>query len=554
MHWIQILGNWRTRIVHGSLGHAPPTKVRHFQPCGIVLLEDAIRPSGHIENVIVAWFPMCDLLFSYAEVMDSPSVPPPPSPDTAQLSPDEEKLLAKLEEQNRLHMYDSVVIFYRRLLETDSKSLYSVNCVLRSPSSSKVFPLDKDFRAWGCVVEKWDEWSRKKVKQLKEMIRKGIHPQFRPTVWQMLCNAHSLSVQGRYSELLQEACPCEKAIEKDLNRILPQHQLFQGLHSGIQQPLFNVLKAYSVLDQEIGYHQGTAFIAGLLLTQMPEVEAFGVFLRLMQDFRLRELYRPQMVELGCCMFQLEWLIQEQLPELYSHFQTHAFYTSTFFSSWFLTVFLSCLPITAANRVFDIFMCEAVCAFGFGQGLEIVFRVGMAILQLTQADLLKLDMEGMAQFLEKNASQQMDTDPDTMIMTAYQIKYDSKRMKKLEKEYLATKTREMEEQEEIKKLHSENQLLRHRIDILQKRYSEDAVWELGQQCVRIRLRESQHQHVLQRMKIKMLLMEKGTMVTDKASMHEQLVSWNEKEEEALTGLREVRHHIKDLEEKWQVCIC
>ncbi|KAI4894110.1 hypothetical protein NFI96_020164, partial [Prochilodus magdalenae] len=254
-------------------------------------------------------------------------------------------------------MYDSVVIFYRRLLETDSKSLYSVNCVLRSPSFSKAFPFDEDFRAWGCVVEKWDEWSRKKVKQLKEMIRKGIHPQFRPTVWQMLCNAHSLSVQGRYSELLQEACPCEKAIEKDLNRILPQHQLFQGLHSGIQQPLFNVLKAYSVLDQEIGYHQGTAFIAGLLLTQMPEVEAFAVFLRLMQDFRLRELYRPQMVELGCCMFQLEWLIQEQLPELYSHFQTHAFYTSTFFSSWFLTVFLSCLPITAANRVFDIFMCE-----------------------------------------------------------------------------------------------------------------------------------------------------------------------------------------------------
>ncbi|KAL7842014.1 hypothetical protein SRHO_G00237030 [Serrasalmus rhombeus] len=436
------------------------------------------------------------------DVMDFLSVPPPSSPHSSQLSPDEEKLLAKLEEQNRL-------------LETDSKSLYSVNGVLRSPCSSKIFSFDEDSTTWGCVVENWDEWSKKKVKRLKEMIRKGIHPHFRPTMWQMLCNAHSLSVREQYSELLQKTCPCEKVIEKDLSRIFSRHQLFQGLHSSIQQPLFNVLKAYSVLDRDVGYSQGSAFVAGLLLMQcelkvnsvgtnvdvtlqMPEVEAFGVFLRLMQDFRLRELYRPRMVELGCCMFQLEGLIQEQLPELYSHFQTHAFNTSTFSSSWFLTVFLSCLPLTAASRVFDIFMCE---------GLEIVFRVGMAILQMTQTELLKLDMEGMTQFLEKTAPQQMDRDPNRMIMTAYQIKYDSKRMKKLEKEYTAIKMKEMEEQEEIKKLHSENKLLRQRLDTLEKRYCEGAVWQQGQECMRIRLREAERRHVLKQMEIKMLLMEK-----------------------------------------------
>ncbi|XP_036412425.1 ecotropic viral integration site 5 protein homolog isoform X2 [Colossoma macropomum] len=467
--------------------------------------------------------------------MDSLSVPPSSSHHSSQLSPDERKLLAKLEEQNRL-------------LETDSKSLYSVNGVLRSPCSSKIFSFEEDSSTWGCVVDNWDEWSKKKVKQLKEMIRKGIHPHFRPTVWQMLCNAHSVSVREQYSELLQKTCPCEKVIEKDLSRIFSQHQLFQGLHSSIQQPLFNVLKAYSVLDHEVGYNQGSAFIAGLLLMQMPEVEAFGVFLRLMQDFRLRELYRPRMVELGCCVFQLEGLIQDQLPELYSHFQTHAFYTSTFSSSWFLTVFLSCLPLTAANRVFDIFMCE---------GLEIVFRVGMAILQMTQTELLKLDMEGMTQFLEKTAPQQMDRDPGRMITTAYQIKYDSKRMKKLEKEYTAIKMKEMEEQEEMKKLHSENKLLRQRIDTLEKRFCEDAVWKLGQECARIRLREAEHRHVLKQMEIKMLLMEKSSTVPDEVSMqylHEQLVGGKLREAEALTGLREIKHHIKDLEEKWQDQLC
>lgn len=33
---------------------------------------------------------------------------------------------------------------------------------------------------------------------------------------------------------------------------------------------------------------------------------------------------------------------------------------------------------------------------FPQGLEIVFRVGLALLQMNQAELIQLDMEGMLQ--------------------------------------------------------------------------------------------------------------------------------------------------------------
>ncbi|XP_066508533.1 ecotropic viral integration site 5 protein homolog [Hoplias malabaricus] len=460
--------------------------------------------------------------------MDSLSVTPQHAP---QLSPDEQKLLAKLEEQNRL-------------LETDSKSLYSVNGVLRSPCSSKIFSFEESSSSWSDVVQNWDEWSKKKVKQLKALIRKGIPPHVRASVWQMLCNSHTFSVQEKYSELLQKQCPCEKLIQRDLNRLLPHHPLFQSLHVSIQQALCNMLKAYSILDGEVGYHQGSIFIVGLLLMQMSEVEAFGVYLRLMQDFRLRELYRPHMIELGCCVFQFEGLIQEQLPKLYSHFQTHAFNTSTFSSPWFLTLFISCLPLTAARRVFDIFLCE---------GLEIVFRVGMAILQLTQNELLQLDTEGLALFLEKTAPQQMDNDPDRMIKTAYQIKFDSKRMKKLEKEYTTIKMKEMEEQEEMKKLLSENKVLRQRIDTLEKRFDEDAVWRLGQECVRMRLRNTEQQQALKQMEIKMLLMEKSSTIPDEGSamnLNEQLLSGKLREAETLTALREIRQHIKDIEEMRQ----
>lgn len=42
---------------------------------------------------------------------------------------------------------------------------------------------------------------------------------------------------------------------------------------------------------------------------MPEEEAFCVFVKLMQDYRLRELFKPSMAELGLCMYQFEFMIQ-----------------------------------------------------------------------------------------------------------------------------------------------------------------------------------------------------------------------------------------------------
>ena len=45
------------------------------------------------------------------------------------------------------------------------------------------------------------------------------------------------------------------------------------------------------------------------MCQMPEEDAFAVMVRLMQEYRLRELFKPSMAELGVCMYKLEFLIQ-----------------------------------------------------------------------------------------------------------------------------------------------------------------------------------------------------------------------------------------------------
>ncbi|XP_032399594.1 EVI5-like protein isoform X2 [Etheostoma spectabile] len=522
---------------------------------------------------------------SHDTLLSAPAASPA---DSENLSPEELELLAKLEEQNRL-------------LEADSKSMRSMSgsrrnsgssLVSSSSASSNLSHLEEDtWILWGRIVNEWEEWRRKKDKLLKELIRKGIPHHFRAIVWQLLGNATDMPVKNQYSELLKMSSPCEKLIRRDIARTYPEHEFFKGQDSLGQEVLFNVMKAYSLVDREVGYCQGSAFIVGLLLMQMPEEEAFCVFVRLMQEYRLRELFKPSMAELGLCIYQFEYLLQEQLPELNVHFRSQSFHTSMYASSWFLTLFLTFLPLPVATRIFDIFMYE---------GLEIIFRVGLAILQYNQTDLIQLDMEGMSQHFQKVIPHQFDSCPDKLILRAYQVKYNPKRMKKLEKEYTAIKNKEMEEQIEIKRLRTENRLLKQRIETLEKgqvtraqeaeenyvikrelavvrqqcstaseslekaqdtikelkqqKYTEQFVSNLQTQLEESRLREAELLGALKEMQDKVLDLEKrSTCLPDEnnmAALQEEVKQMKLRELETLRSFREMQDTVTELNQRWQ----
>ncbi|XP_023500416.1 EVI5-like protein isoform X3 [Equus caballus] len=542
---------------------------------------------------------------SSQEALSAPTCSP--TSDSENLSPDELELLAKLEEQNRL-------------LEADSKSMRSMNgsrrnsgssLVSSSSASSNLSHLEEDtWILWGRIANEWEEWRRRKEKLLKELIRKGIPHHFRAIVWQLLCSATDMPVKNQYSELLKMSSPCEKLIRRDIARTYPEHEFFKGQDSLGQEVLFNVMKAYSLVDREVGYCQGSAFIVGLLLMQMPEEEAFCVFVRLMQEYRLRELFKPSMAELGLCIYQFEYMLQEQLPDLNTHFRSQSFHTSMYASSWFLTLFLTTFPLPVATRVFDIFMYE---------GLEIVFRVGLALLQVNQTELMQLDMEGMSQYFQRVIPRQFDSCPDKLILKAYQVKYNPKKMKRLEKEYAAMKSKEMEEQIEIKRLRTENRLLKQRIETLEKesaaladrliqgqvtraqeaeenyvikrelavvrqqcssaaedlqkaqstirqlqeqqvpgqdnpRLTEDFVAHLETELEQSRLRETETLGALREMQDKVLDMEKrNSSLPDEnnvARLQEELKALKVREGEAVASARELKLQLQELSDTWQ----
>ncbi|KAK9877848.1 hypothetical protein WA026_020080 [Henosepilachna vigintioctopunctata] len=378
------------------------------------------------------------------------------------------ELLAKLEEANRIIELDAKSLnslsgasgqsgHSRKSSDTSQISVTSGASSTQDRSEYGGFEEDL-WTVWGRIVNDWDNSWKKHNAQVKELVRKGVPLHFRAIVWQLLCSATDAPEKKLYAEYIKTKSPCEKVIRRDIARTYPEHDFFKEKDGLGQESLFNVIKAYSLHDREVGYCQGSGFIVGLLLMQMPEEEAFAVVVKLMQDYKMRDMFKPSMAELGVCMFQLENLVAEQLPDLNQHFQSQNFHTSMYASGWFLTLFTTTLTMPLACRIMDVFLSE---------GMEIIFKVALAMLTLGKDDLMSLDMEGMLKFFQKELPQRAEVDLENLMNLAYSMKYNTKKMKKWEKEYIVIKTKEQEEMTELKKLRTENKHLRHRCEMLEE---------------------------------------------------------------------------------------
>ncbi|KAF4517757.1 hypothetical protein B566_EDAN002962 [Ephemera danica] len=401
---------------------------------------------------------------------------------------------------------------------------------------------------WGRVANDWENCWKKKNPFVRELVRKGVQHHFRGIVWPLLCGAHDSPVKKQYADFIKATSACEKVIRRDIARTYPEHDFFKEKDGLGQESLFNVMKAYSLFDREVGYCQGSGFIVGLLLMQMPEEETFAVLVKLMQDYRMRDMYKPTMAELGLCMYQLENLVQDFIPELHGHFQSQSFHTSMYASSWFLTLFTTALPLPVACRIMDVFLSE---------GMDIIFKVALALLTIAKDDLLSCDMEGMLKFFQKELPPRAEADVEGLMQLAYNIKLNPKRMKKLEKDY--------------QRLRTENRLLRQKAELLEAESSEladrlvrgqvsraeeeEESFVLQRELAALRHAHLETQHKLELHLAKQLITEEARGTAQQLAQKEELaaclqtelvkVRLREAENEAL--VRDLRDHIQELEE-------
>ncbi|CAD7696907.1 unnamed protein product [Ostreobium quekettii] len=165
---------------------------------------------------------------------------------------------------------------------------------------------------------------------------------------------------SRYSTLLQITVgqdEVDEIIYRDIHRTFPEHPQFAASHG--QMSLFRALKAYSIHDLEVGYCQGMAFVAGVILLYLPEEPAFRLFCRLMQQDgpNLRRYYLPGLQSLQCEIWKFEWLLQRHLSGLHAHLEAHGVPALMYCSQWLLTVFSCPFPPAFSARVMDIMLLE-----------------------------------------------------------------------------------------------------------------------------------------------------------------------------------------------------
>ncbi|MEW5316343.1 MAG: hypothetical protein WDW38_007722 [Sanguina aurantia] len=232
----------------------------------------------------------------------------------------------------------------------------------------------------------------KHPEKVKCRARKGIPDSLRGLAWQLMSGGRDLQIQnpGKYEQLLQSHFDpvTETSIMRDLDRTFPTLLLFMHRQGQGQTALYHVLRAYSTYNQSVGYVQGMGFICAVLLTYMTEEEAFWTLVAVMSGHRhaaLEGMYLPGLPLLKCCLFQFQELLSEKLPKLASHMLglDPAVEPVHYATHWFNTIFSYTLPFPHLLRVWDVFMLE---------GIKVLFRVGLAILQHAEPRLRRSSFE------------------------------------------------------------------------------------------------------------------------------------------------------------------
>lgn len=325
------------------------------------------------------------------------------------------------------------------------------------------------------MVANWDRTMRKRSEKIKRRIRKGLPDSMRAAVWPRFTGAWELMRQAPAASSVSGGAPPktgpgvyqryagmyskeQDTIQRDIARTFPNHVLFrdsnpdnessrsgagqakskaddlEGKGSSGRSALYNVLKAYSLHDEQVGYCQGMGFPAGLFLMYMSEEEAFWMLhcIARGEKYLLNGLWSPGFPLLFQCFSQYSALLAKHCPKLSAHLlsQEQPIIPELYATHWFMTLFSYNLPFEVVLRIWDILLAE---------GPKIIFRLAIFFMQHMQAALLaERDFAGLLDILKNLHKDPIMSDPDAIIEGAMKVPISRAELAKLADKFQAEK--------------------------------------------------------------------------------------------------------------------
>ncbi|XP_049934841.1 uncharacterized protein LOC116256970 isoform X3 [Nymphaea colorata] len=249
---------------------------------------------------------------------------------------------------------------------------------------------------------------------LKRLIRKGIPPVLRPKVWLSLSGAakkRSMAPETYYADLIKavtdKVTPATLQIDHDLPRTFPSHPWLDTPEG--HASLRRVLVGYSFRDSDVGYCQGLNYVAALLLLVMKtEEDAFWMLATLLENVLVNDCYTDNLS--GCHVEQRVFkdLLSKKCPRIATHLEAMGFDVSLVATEWFLCLFSKSLPSETTMRVWDVL---------FNEGVNVLFRVALAIFKMKEEELLSVNHVGdVISILHTTAHHLFD--PDELLTVAF----------------------------------------------------------------------------------------------------------------------------------------
>ena len=241
------------------------------------------------------------------------------------------------------------------------------------------------------------EWNKTFKNKICRILLKSDPDKYRFVVWKLLIfNESTLS---KYEDIKIESLQCSSKDSKyQSERIrVDVMRSFHNYSEDYQKSLVEILRVYASYNKEIEYCQGMNCIAGFIFDICnDEAITFNMFSNLLSRYKLTEIFKQDVPLLRSHFYQMDRLIAIYLPNLHSHLFHKKIMTAYFASPWFLTIFTYVIQYSETKEIpkvllklFDEFLTK---------GMVAIYKWSLFMLEHFEEKLLKLEYEGLIQFL------------------------------------------------------------------------------------------------------------------------------------------------------------